>query len=200
MVGLIAKKSGMSQLVLENGDVIGVTWLEAKPNVVVQVKNSTKDGYAAVQLGAGEAKRYTRPQAGHLRKMDAKVLLEIKVSDQTVHQVGDKVEVSVFQIGDRVMATGISKGKGFAGTIKRHHFKSGPGGHGHDHHRQPGSIGAMGIARVLPGHRMAGHMGAEQITTKNLRVVAVDTKEHRLAIQGAVPGSNKSWILIRKHA
>lgn len=200
MVGLVAKKSGMSQLVLENGDVVGVTWLEAKPNLIVQIKTLIKDGYAAVQLGAGEIKRYTRPQAGHLKKMDAKVLREIRTNDQAVYQPGDKVEVSIFQIGDRVMVTGVSKGKGFAGTIKRHHFKSGPGSHGHDHHRQPGSIGAMGIARVLPGHRMSGHMGAEQITTKNLRVVAVDAEKHRLAIQGAVPGSNKSWVLIRKHA
>jgi len=189
----------MSQLVLENGDIVGATWLAVQPNTVVQVKTPDKEGYAAIQLGVGEAKKYTRPRRGHLKGLDAKVLREIKVTDPSKYQRGDQVDAAIFEVGDRVMVTAVSKGKGFAGTIKRHHFKSGPGSHGHDHHRQPGSIGAMGIARVLPGRRMSGHMGAKQVTTKNLRVVVVDAEGKRIAVGGAVPGGNKSFVLIRKY-
>lgn len=199
MIGLIAQKSGMSQLILENGEVVGVTWLMAPTNVVTQVKTPDKDGYAAVQLGMGEAKRANKSQVGHLKNLDANVLKEISVDDPSQYQHGDKLGVDIFAIGDRVMVTAVSKGKGFAGTIKRHHFKSGPGSHGHDHHRQPGSIGAMGIARVLPGRRMSGHLGDNKVTTKNLQVVFLDPEGQRLALRGAVPGGKKSFVLIRKN-
>ncbi|MFH0912213.1 MAG: 50S ribosomal protein L3 [Patescibacteria group bacterium] len=200
MIGVIAQKSEMSQLTIDNGDVVGVTWLAVPTNVVVQVKTPDKDGYTAIQLGAGEPKRQSKARAGHLQNLEAKLLREITVANPDSYHQGDKVDVSVFQVGDRVMVTGISKGKGFAGTIKRHHFKSGPGSHGHDHHRQPGSIGAMGIARVLPGRRMAGHMGAERVTAKNLQIVYIDVPNQRLAIEGSVPGANKAWVLVRKNA
>jgi len=200
MIGLIAKKIDMSPLVLENGDVVGVTWLSVEPNHIAQVKTSEKDGYTAIQLGTGEAKKYSKALQGHLKNLDAKILKEILVDDVAGYKLGDQLDATVFKIGDRVMVTGVSKGKGFSGTIKRHHFKSGPGGHGHDHHRQPGSIGAMGIARVLPGHRMAGHQGADTVTTKNLRIVLVDPTSQRLAIEGAVPGGRNSFVLLRKYA
>ena len=190
----------MSQLVLDNGDIVGVTWLSVQPNTVVQIKTLAKEGYTAIQLGAGQAKKSTKPRLGHLQKLDAKILKEIKVDDPSLYQRGDKVDVSVFQVGDLLTVTATSKGKGFAGTIRRHNFKSGPGGHGHDHHRQPGSIGAMGMARVNPGHRMSGHLGDDQVTMKNLRVVAVDQELARLAVRGSIPGNNKNWILIKKHA
>jgi len=190
----------MSQLVLENGDIVGATWLTVQPNTVVQVKTPEKDGYSAIQLGAGAVKKATRSLLGHLKNFDGKVLREIKVEDPSKFHRGDQVDATAFTVGDQVMVTAVSKGKGFAGTIKRHHFKSGPGSHGHDHHRQPGSIGAMGIARVLPGRRMSGHMGAKQITTKNLRVVLVDAAGQRIALKGAVPGGNRSLVLVKKHA
>ncbi len=200
MIGLIAQKLGMERVILASGDVVGVTWLKVEPNSVTQVKTLEKDGYTAIQLGAGKAKHPLKAQVGHLKGSEAKVLKEIKVDDTSLYTQGDKIDVTIFQPGDRVMVTGVSKGKGFAGTIKRHHFHSGPGGHGHDHHRQPGSIGAMGIPRVEPGRRMSGHMGAEQITTKNLQVAVVDPTLARLGVKGSVPGANKSFILIRKHA
>jgi len=200
MIGLIAQKSEMSKVVLKNGDMVGVTWLKVSPNVVTQIKTVEKDGYSAVQLGAGEKKKYSKPMAGHLQKLDAKILWEVRVEDSATYNKGQLVDVSVFQVGDKVIITGISKGKGFAGTIKRHNFKSGPSSHGHDHHRQPGSIGAMGMPRVQPGKRMAGHMGVDRITAKNLLVVAVDQSSQRLAVKGSVPGGYKSFILVRKHA
>lgn len=200
MIGLIAQKSEMSKLVLANGDMVGVTWLKVKPNVVVQIKTTDKDGYSAIQLGAGERKKYSKPIAGHLQKLDAKVLREVKVDDTALYTKGQSIDVSVFAVGDKITVTGISKGKGFAGTIKRHNFSSGPASHGHDHHRQPGSIGPMGMARVQPGRRMSGHMGAETVTAKNLLVAFVDQANQRLAIKGSVPGGYKSFILIKKHA
>lgn len=199
MIGLIAQKSEMARLTLANGDVIGATWLIAPPNTIAQVKTIKKDGYNAIQLAMGQAKHYTKPLKGHLKTIDAKKLNEIR-TDNDDHKRGDKLDVSVFAIGDKVNVMATSKGKGFAGTIKRHHFSSGPASHGHDHHRQPGSIGAMGIARVEKGRRMSGHMGAERITTRNLLVVAVDATNNRLAVKGAVPGHRKSYVLIKKYA
>jgi len=199
MIGLIAQKLEMARLTLDNGDVIGATWLSAPPNTVSQVKTVEKDGYNAIQLAMGQAKRYTKPLKGHLKTIDAKKLSEIKVDDHQ-HARGDKLDVSLFTVGDKVSVMSTSKGKGFAGTIKRHHFSSGPASHGHDHHRQPGSIGAMGIARVEKGRKMSGHMGAERVTTKNLLVVAVDEKNNRLAVKGSVPGHRKSYVLIKKYA
>ena len=196
MKGLLAQKFEMSQLVLADGSVAPVTWLKAQPNVVTQVKTVDKDGYSAIQIGAGINKRPTRALKNHLKELDAKLLKELK--NVTELKRGDKIDLSIFEIGDLVSVTGVSKGKGFSGTVKRHGFSRGPMGHGHDHHRQPGSIGPMGIARVLPGKRMAGHQGAEQVTTRGLKVIAVDPKAGTIAIKGSVPGSRHSWLLIRK--
>lgn len=199
MIGLIAQKLEMTRLTLDNGDVVGVTWLSVPPNTVSQVKTAEKDGYNAIQLAMGQSKQYTKPLKGHLKTIDAKKICEIKTEDHQYTR-GDKLEVNLFAVGDKVSVTSTSKGKGFAGTIKRHNFKSGPGSHGHDHHRQPGSIGAMGIPRVEKGRRMSGHMGAETITTRNLAVVAVDTKNNQLAVKGSVPGHRNSHVLIKKYA
>ncbi|MBU1082871.1 50S ribosomal protein L3 [Patescibacteria group bacterium] len=199
MIGLIAQKFEVSQVVLKNGDIVAATWLKAKPNSVVQIKSLDKDGYNAIQLGGGIKKRYNKPTKGHLKELDAKVLWEVKTNQIDKFKRGDKLDLSLFTEGDKVTITGTSKGKGFAGTIKRHNFRSGPSGHGHDHHRQPGSIGPMGIARVLPGKKMAGHMGNERTTTRGLRVVAIDTSEQKIAVKGSVPGIRHSWVLISKH-
>lgn len=199
MTGLIAQKLEMSRLTLDNGDVIGATWLSVLPNTISQVKTVEKEGYNAIQLAMGQAKRYTKPLKGHLKTIDAQKICEIKI-DNHQYARGDKIDVSLFSVGDKVSVTATSKGKGFAGTIKRHNFSSGPGSHGHDHHRQPGSIGAMGISRVEKGRRMSGHMGDEKITTKNLLVVAVDPKNNQLAVKGSVPGHRQSYVLIKKYA
>lgn len=199
MVGLIAKKSGMSQIVLDNGDATAVTLFKIEPNVVTQVKSLDQDGYQAIQVGSGARKRYNRAQQGHLKELDARIAREVRVQDISKYKRGDKLDVSLFAVGDLVSVRGITKGKGFAGTIKRHGFKSGPGSHGHDHHRQPGSIGAMGMPRVHKGKRMAGHMGSQQVTVKNLQVVAVDVKSQTVAVKGATPGANQGWVLMKKH-
>ena len=199
MIGLIAQKSEVSQTVLENGDIVAVTWLKVKPNLITQIKSKVKDGYDALQLGGGVKKRYNRPAKGHLKELDARIMREVKTDQVARFTRGNKLDLSLFAQGDKVIITGISKGKGFAGTIKRHNFKSGPAGHGHDHHRQPGSIGPMGIARVLPGKRMSGHMGNDRITIKNLQIVAIDKLGQRVAVKGSVPGIRNSWVLISKH-
>jgi len=199
MIGLIAQKFEVSQVVLENGDIVAVTWLKVKPNLVTQIKSLAKEGYNALQIGSGVKKRYNKPDKGHLKELDAKILREIKTNQVESFKRGDKLDVSLFSEGEKVIITGISKGKGFAGTIKRHNFRSGPSGHGHDHHRQPGSIGPMGIARVLPGKRMAGHMGSERISIKNLKVIVVDKADQKIAVKGSVPGIRNSWVLISKY-
>ncbi|OGB75210.1 50S ribosomal protein L3 [candidate division Kazan bacterium RIFCSPHIGHO2_01_FULL_49_10] len=196
MKGLLARKIDMSQLILPDGAVAPVTWLTALPNVVTQVKTAAVDGYAAVQIGAGRAKKLNRAAQGHLKELDVRKLQELK--GETELKRGDKIDLSIFEVGDIVSVTGISKGKGFSGTVKRHGFSRGPMGHGHDHHRAPGSIGPMGIARVLPGKRMSGHQGAEQVTTRGLKVMAIDLKTNTIAIKGSVPGARHSWLLIRK--
>jgi len=199
MIGLITKKIGMSQAVLDNGKAIAVTLLKTEPNVVVQIKSPKKDGYTAIQLGSGGIKKhYSKSIKGHLKGLDAKILKEICIKDDTIYKLGDKLDVSVFEPDDTVSLMGISKGKGFAGTIKRHNFSSGPSSHGHDHHRQPGSIGAMGMPRVHKGKRMAGRMGGNQVTIKNAKIINIDKKAGTIAVKGAVPGAGNGWILIQK--
>lgn len=198
MVGLIAKKTGMSQIISDNGDVSSITILKVIPNVITQVKTEEKDGYSAIQIGTGVKKKYTKPLKGHLKELDAKVIKEIRVNDASKYKVGDKLDISILNIGDRIIVTGTSKGKGFAGTIKRHNFRSGPSSHGHDHHRQPGSIGAMGMPRVHKGKRMAGRMGGDTTTIKKVLVMDTNIKDQTIAVKGPVPGANKEWVLIRK--
>lgn len=189
----------MSQVILDNGNVVPVTLLKVEPNVVTQVKSQDKEGYDAIQIGSGASKKYAKPLKGHLKELDAKILKEIRLPEASKDlKVGNKIDLNNFEVGDKVVVTGVSKGKGFAGTIKRHNFRSGPSGHGHDHHRQPGSIGAMGMPRVHKGKRMAGHMGVDTVTTKNVPIVLIDTKEKILAVKGSVPGANNNWVLIKK--
>ena len=198
MAGLIVKKSGMSQIISDNGEVSSVTLLKVDSNVVTQIKTKEKDGYSAIQIGSGARKKYNKPTKGHLKELDAKIFKEIIVDDVSKYKVGDKIDVSILEVGDKITITGTSKGKGFAGTIKRHNFKSGPGSHGHDHHRQPGSIGAMGMPRVHKGKRMAGRMGGDTITRKKVLVMATNVKDQTIAIKGPAPGANKEWLLIKK--
>ena len=198
--GMIGRKIGMIQLFRDDGEVV-VTAIEVGPCFVTQVKSEAKDGYNAVQLGFGEAKRLNSPQKGHLKEIGQfKHLREFSVEDVNSVQVGQKVDVDMFKPGDLLDVTGISKGKGFAGVVKRHHFAGGPKTHGQsDRHRAPGSIGATtSPGRVLKGTRMAGHMGDRRVTERNLKVLDVDSARHLLLVKGAVPGSKKGLLLIKK--
>ena len=198
--GMIGRKIGMFQLFQSNGEVV-VTAIEVGPCIVTQVKTEAKDGYNAVQLGLGETKRLNSPQRGHLKNVgQLRYLREFSVEDIESIQVGQKIDVDMFKSGDFVNVTGISKGKGFAGTVKRHHFAGGPKTHGQsDRHRAPGSIGAgTSPGRVWKGTRMAGHMGNRRATVRNLKVIDVDLARHVLLVEGAVPGSKKGLLLIKK--
>ncbi|MFC2018916.1 50S ribosomal protein L3 [Chloroflexota bacterium] len=199
--GIIGKKMGMTQIFRDNGRVEAVTAVEAGPCTVIQVKKAAKEGYNAVQLGFGQAKRLNSPQMGHLKEMgNFKHLREFRVDDTESVEVGQKVDVSLFGEGEMVDVTGISKGKGFAGTVKRHHFHGGPKTHGQsDRHRAPGSVGAgTSPGRVFKGHRMAGHMGGERVTTRNLEVLKADPERNLLLLKGAVPGATNGLLLIKK--
>lgn len=198
---LIGKKLGMTQIFADDGTVVPVSVVEAGPCVVVQVKNDTGDGYSAVQIGFGTAKHPTKAQVGHMAKSKASsmFLREMRVvkSDQGIPKVGSKLDVSTFEGVSDVTISGTSKGKGFAGVIKRHNFHRGPESHGSDHHRKPGSIGSMFPQRVMKGRKLPGHMGAARITTAGLKLVSIDAKNNLLFIGGAVPGSSGSLVEIR---
>jgi len=197
---IVGRKIGMTQLFQDGGEVV-VTAIEAGPCFVTQIKTEAKDGYDAVQVGFGEAKRLNSAQKGHLKDVGRfKYLREFDMEDIESAQVGQKLDVDMFKSGDLVDVTGTSKGKGFAGVVKRHHFAGGPNTHGQsDRHRAPGSIGAgTNPGRVFKGTRMAGHMGNRRVTVRNLKVIDVDLARHLILVEGAVPGSNKGLLLIKK--
>jgi large subunit ribosomal protein L3 len=199
--GIIGKKIGMTQVFRDNGQMEAVTLIEAGPCTITQVKMADKEGYNAVQLGFGQAKKLTKAEQGHIKELGKfKHLREFKIVDPKSVKVGDKVDVSVFQPGDVVNVAGISKGKGFAGVVKRHHFKGGPKTHGQsDRTRAPGAIGSTTTpGRVLKGLRMAGHMGAERVTVRRLEVFKADPEKNILLVRGAVPGNRDGLLLISK--
>ena len=200
MNSMIGRKLGMAQLFQDEGEVV-VTAIEAGPCFVTQIKTKDKDGYNAVQLGFGEAKRLNSPQKGHLKGLGQfKYLREFIMEDVSSIQTGEKVDVDIFKAGDLVNVIGISKGKGFAGVVKRHHFAGGPKTHGQsDRHRAPGSIGAgSSPGRVFKGLRMAGRMGNQRVTERNLEVIDVDLARRLLLVKGAVPGIKNGILLIKK--
>ena len=199
--GIIGKKLGMSQIFRENGAAEAVTAIEAGPCTVVQVKTAAKEGYKAARLSFGEVKRRQSSRREHpkgLRKF--KYLREFRVDDTDSIEVEQGVDVSLFKAGDLVDVIGVSKGKGFAGVVKRHHFAGGPKTHGpSDRHRAPGSIGATtSPGRVLKGMRMAGHMGNKRVTVRNLEILEADPARNLLLVKGAVPGGRNGLLLIRK--
>ena len=204
--GIIGRKVGMTQVYAEDGQAIPATVIEAGPCVVVQRKSVQRDGYSAVQLGLVESRKVksvTKPMRGHFAKASlppCKVVREVRVEDGDEAKVGDKVSVALFAPGDTIAVVGISKGKGFQGVVKRHHFAGGDASHGSMFHRAPGGIGASAYpSRVLKGMRAAGHMGSDRITVKNLTVVRVDEENNLLVVKGAVPGAGGSYIVIRKN-
>lgn len=199
--GIIGKKLGMTQVFRDNGTVEAVTAVEAGPCAVLQTKTVDKEGYNAVQLGFGEMKQPNSPQKGHLRGLGRfRYLREFRVEEMGETSVGDRIDAGQFDVGDRVDITGVSKGKGFAGVVKRHHFAGGPKTHGQsDRHRAAGSIGATtSPGRVFKGMRMAGHMGNQRVTVRNLEILGVDADRNRLLLKGAVPGSKNGLLMIKK--
>ena len=204
--GILGKKIGMTQMFRPDGQAVPVTLLKAGPCMVVQRKTPAADGYDAVQLGLVEfvkPKRINKPATGHLKKAGvegAKFLREFPLSPGDGDmKAGDQVLVDQFKPKDKVDVVGISKGRGFAGVVKRHHFRGGEGTHGSMFHRAPGSIGASSFpSRVLPGMRMGGQMGNAQVTVRNLEVIEVDTEDNVLVIKGAVPGPNGSYVVVRR--
>lgn len=199
--GLLGRKLGMTQVFDKEGVIHGVTVVEAGPVVVTQVKKDDRDGYVAVQVGYGHKKRINKPMRGHLKKLgDFRLLREFKMVGDGEYSVGDKIGVELFDEGDVIDVTGVSRGRGFAGGVRRWHFHGGPKTHGQsDRHRAPGSIGAGTTpGRVLKGQHMAGHMGAEQVTAKNLRVVAKDEAKGLLLVSGSIPGATNGIVRVRR--
>ncbi len=204
--GILGKKIGMSQVFRPDGQAVPVTLLKAGPCMVVQRKTPTTDGYDAVQLGLVEfikPKRINKPTAGRLKKAGvdgAKFMREFPLgSGDDDLKAGDQVLVDQFKPKDKVDVIGISKGRGFAGLVKRHHFRGGEATHGSMFHRAPGSIGASSYpSRVLPGMRMAGHMGQAKVTVRNLEIIDVDTEDNVLVVKGAVPGPNGGYVVVRR--
>jgi large subunit ribosomal protein L3 len=200
--GIIGRKLGMTQVFDENGRLEAVTAVSAGPCIVTQIKTQEKDGYHAVQLGFGKAKRLNSPEKGHLKASGKQVrhLMEIRVEAPTALKVGQTLDASLFKKGDRVDIIGISKGKGFAGGVKRYHFRGGPKTHGQsDRHRAPGSVGGTtSPARVFKGQRMAGHMGNSRVTALNVEVAQSDAGRNIVLLKGAVPGAEDAIVLIRK--
>jgi len=202
--GIIGKKIGMTQLFAEDGSVVPATVIKAGPCVVVQRKTKATDGYDSVQLGLVDAApaKVRKPLAGHYKKANVpptRVRREVKLTDADDPKLGDQVLVSMFQNGERVDVIGTSRGKGFQGVVKRHHFAGGAATHGSMFHRAPGSIGASSFpSRVVKGMRAAGRMGGDRVTVKNLKVAKVDAENNLLILRGAIPGAPAGYVLIRK--
>jgi len=203
--GLIAKKIGMSQQFDDAGNVVPITVLKAGPCTVIQKKTAEKDGYVAVQLGFVEeraVRKPLKPQTGHFKRAGVPVvrkLQEVGCSDPAAVKEGDQILVDIFEVGETIHVVGTSKGKGFAGVVKRHHFAGGGAAHGSMFHRAPGSIGASSYpSRVVKGMRMGGHMGHDRQTVRNLKVVATDKEQNLLVVKGAVPGAKGGYVLIKK--
>lgn len=204
MKAILGKKIGMTQVFDEDGRVIPVTLIEAGPCYVVQKKTEERDGYSAVQLGYGAVRerKINKPLTGHFKRSGTtplKYLREFRIEGHEELDEGQEVNVDVFEVGDIVDVTGTSKGKGFAGVVKRHNFAGGIKTHGQsDRHRAPGSIGAGTTpGRVFKGMRMAGRMGGERVTVSSLTVVIVDAEKNLLAVKGSIPGANNSLVMIK---
>jgi large subunit ribosomal protein L3 len=201
--GILGTKLGMTQVFDEEGRVVPVTVVHATPNTVAQVKTAETDGYTAVQIAYGTSKRTTRPLAGHLRKAgieSARAVTELRMSDgDELPELGASIAVSTFGAGDLVDVTGTSRGKGYAGVMKRHNFSGLGDGHGvKKKNRHPGSVGACSTpGRTFRGTRMAGRMGGERVTVQNLEVVEVDTEHDLILIRGAIPGADGQVVLVR---
>ena len=204
VTGILGRKVGMTQVFADDGTALAGTVIKAGPCVVVQRKTVTSDGYEAVQIGLVEERpaKVTKPLAGHYKKAGlppTRVRREVRLAKDGDPKAGDQVLVSMFANGDRVDVVGVSRGKGFQGVVKRHHFRGGAATHGSMFHRAPGSIGASSFpSRVIKGMRAAGRMGADRVTVHNLKVIRVDPDNHLLVVSGAVPGAPGGYLIVRK--
>ena len=199
--GFLGRKIGMTQVFVEDGRVVPVTVIEAGPCVVTQVKTRQNDGYEAIQLGFGDVKRRNKPQTGHLKNSKlSRYLREVATDDTTEFEVGQTIGVDIFEAGEKIDVLGKSKGRGFAGTMKRWNFGGGPRTHGQsDRARAPGSIGGGTTpGKVYKGLKMAGHMGNRRITVKGLEIIEVDAERNLLLVKGGIPGSVNSLVQIRR--
>ncbi len=200
---ILGRKLGMTQVWSEDDKLLPVTVIQAGPCVVTQVKTDKRDGYRAVQIGFGDVKesRVNKPMAGHFAKAKVaakKHVAEVRLGDADTVKIGQTITVDIFEGAKHVHVTGTSKGKGFAGVMKRHNFHGGPGGHGSHFHRAPGSIGQCATpSRVFKGMKLPGHMGSETVTVKNLDVVKIDAEQNLLLVKGAVPGAKGALLTIR---
>ena len=194
----------MMRIFADDGSVVPVSVIEATPNTVTRLRTVETDGYTAVQLGGGVARRSTKPVAGQFKHLDKELqrpkhVREVRIDGTDGYEVGQQVRVDLFEAGELVDVTGVSKGHGFTGVIERHNFRRGPKSHGSDHHRAPGSIGAGTYpGRVWKGTKMAGHMGNEQVTVKKLKVVKIDPERNLILVKGAVPGARNGLLLVQK--
>lgn len=199
-IGLLGRKVGMTQVFQPDGTMVPVSVLSVEPNTVTLVRTPERDGYSAVQVGTGTAKRLTRPRLGQLKGLPrVRDVRETRVEDGAAYEVGQTLRVDLFEAGEQVDITGVSKGKGFSGTIKRHHFRRGPETHGSDSHRAPGSIGGGTTpGKVFKGTGMAGRMGHDRVTVKKATILRVDTERDLLLVKGPVPGPRNALVLVRK--
>jgi large subunit ribosomal protein L3 len=199
-IGLIGRKVGMTSVFAEDGTMVPVSVLAVEPNTVTAIRTVERDGYAAVQVGAGTARRLSKPRLGQLKDLPrVRDVREFRLEAPADYEIGQTLDVSLFEAGDTVDVTGVSKGKGFSGTIKRHHYRRGPETHGSDSHRQPGSIGAGTTpGRVYRGLGMAGHLGDDRVTVKKLTVVRTDPERNLLLLRGSVPGARNALLMVRK--
>ena len=199
-IGVIGRKVGMTSIFTEAGESVPVSVVEIEPNTVTALRTSERDGYTAVQLGAGKARRLTKPRLGQLKDLpQVATVREFRLDDISEYEVGQTLDVSMFADGEIVDVSGVSKGKGFQGTIKRHGFRRGPETHGSDSHRQPGSIGAGTYpGKVFKGTAMAGRMGNDNITVKKMTIVRTDAERNLLLIKGSLPGARNAMVVVRK--
>jgi large subunit ribosomal protein L3 len=200
-IGMIGRKVGMTQVFQDDGTMVAVSVVAIQPNTVTRLRTPAQDGYTAVQLGTDVVAKLTKPETGQLKDLPkVKTIREFRVDDTGSYEVGQTVNLGdLFTVGDEVDVTGVSKGKGTAGVIKRHNFKRGPKTHGSDHHRAPGSIGpGTTPGRVYRGLRMSGHMGDETVTVKKVRVVRTDPERNLLLVKGSLPGARGGLILVKK--
>lgn len=200
MKAILGKKIGMTRIYDEKSNPISVSLIQAGPCFVTQIKTDKEHGYNAIQIGYHESKKLNKSEAGHLKNVKAlKYLKEFVVTNDEIakYKVGEEIKLDTFKVEDNIDVSGVSKGKGFAGTVKRHHFHTGPKTHGSNNYRQPGSIGSTYPQRTIKGRRMAGHLGAKQCTVKKLTIVDMDLANNLIIVKGTVPGAKKSLLFIK---
>jgi len=200
MKGILGRKLGMTQVFTEEGNAVPVTVIEAGPNVVLQKKDLANDGYEAIQIGFADKKNPNKPATGHAAKANTtpkRYVRELRGVDLSAFEVGQEIKADVFAAGEIVDVSGVSKGKGFAGAIKRHNQSRGPMAHGSRYHRRPGSLGSINPGRVFKGQTLPGRMGGERTTVQNLEVIKIDAERNLILVKGSIPGPKNSFVTVK---